>query len=216
MFTEYLRIQREKKKMDIRWYLSFKMTGWFCGGILIVLALLSIISWSIIFQKMAAFRRARRANARFRLMPETEIPKEYAGFFASSSLYLIFHKVNQFPVENERDLERLEEDIKVELNEYFEHLNSGLPILGSITGVAPFLGLLGTVWGIMVIFSRMYSQVAGVSEMVAPGVAQALITTITGLVVAIPALFFYNYFAMISRSLSNEAENYASRIIQRL
>ncbi|MFH2068152.1 MAG: MotA/TolQ/ExbB proton channel family protein [Candidatus Omnitrophota bacterium] len=201
--------------MDIRWYLSFKMTGWFCGGLLIVLALLSIISWSLIFRKMADFRRARRANARFRSMAETEIPGEYAGFLASSSFYLIFHRVNKFPVGNERDLERLEEEIKVELNEYFENLNSGLPILGSITGVAPFIGLLGTVWGIMVIFSRMYSQVAGVSEMVAPGVAQALITTIAGLIVAIPALFFYNYFVMISRSLSGEAENYASRLISR-
>jgi biopolymer transport protein ExbB/TolQ len=65
----------------------------------------------------------------------------------------------------------------------------------------------------MVIFSRMHAQVAGVSEMVAPGVAQALITTIGGLIVAIPALFFYNYFTMILRNLANEAENYASRII---
>ena len=200
--------------MDIRWLLSFKMTGWFCGGVITVLAILSIISWSLIFQKMTAFRRARRANARFRSMSETEIPKEQVGLFAFSSLYLIFHKVNQFPAGNEQgDLEKLEEEIKVELNEYFESLNSGLPILGSITSVAPFLGLLGTVWGIMVIFSRMHMQVAGVSEMVAPGVAQALITTIGGLIVAIPAHFFYNYFTMILRSLSNEAENYASRLI---
>ncbi len=199
--------------MDISWYLSFKMTGWFCGGILIVLVLFSIISWSLIFRKLIDFRRARRANARFRSMNEAEIPREFNGFLSCSSLYLIFRKVKQSPIENDRDLDKVEEDIKVELNEYFENLNNGLPILGSITGVAPFLGLLGTVWGIMVIFSRMHSQVAGVSEMVAPGVAQALITTIGGLVVAIPALFFYNYFAMISRSLSNEAENYASRII---
>jgi len=52
--------------MDIKWLLSFKMTGWFCGGVIAVLAILSIVSWSLIFQKMAAFRRARRANSRFR------------------------------------------------------------------------------------------------------------------------------------------------------
>ena len=199
--------------MDIGWYLSFKMTGWFCGGILIVLVLFSIISWSLIFRKIIDFHRARRANARFRSMAETEIPREFNGFLRYSSLYLIFHKVKQFSIQNERDLDKVEEDIKIELNEYFENLNSGLPILGSITGIAPFLGLLGTVWGIMVIFSRMHAQVAGVSEMVAPGVAQALVTTVGGLVVAIPALFFYNYFSMVSRSLSNEAENYASRLI---
>ena len=199
--------------MDIRWYLSFKMTGWFCGGILIVLVILSVVSWSLIFRKMAAFHRARRANARFRSMPETKISEKRSGLLAASSLYLIFRKIDQFSVGNERELERLEEEVKVEMNEYFENLNSGLPVLGSITGVAPFLGLLGTVWGIMVIFSRMYSQVAGVSEMVAPGVAQALIATVAGLITAIPALFFYNYFTMILRSISNEAENYASRLI---
>ena len=201
--------------MDIRWLLSFKMTGWFCGGIIVVLAILSIVSWSLIFQKMAAFRRARRANSRFRSMSETEISGKHAGFFAHSCLYLISGKVNQFPVVDGNNLVKLEEELKIELNEYFENLSSGLPILGSITSVAPFVGLLGTVWGIMVIFARLHGQVAGVSEMVAPGVAQALIATVAGLITAIPALFFYNYFTMILRSLSSEADTYASRLISR-
>jgi biopolymer transport protein ExbB/TolQ len=191
------------------------MTGWFCGGVIAVLAVLSIVSWSLIFQKMAAFRRARRANSRFRSMAETEISEKYNSFFARSCLYLIFWKVNQFPVVDGKNIVKLEEELKIELNEYFENLNSGLPILGSITSVAPFVGLLGTVWGIMVIFARLHGQVAGVSEMVAPGVAQALIATVAGLITAIPALFFYNYFTMILRSLSNEAETYASRLISR-
>lgn len=199
--------------MDIKWLLSFKMTGWFCGGIIFVLAVLSITSWTIIFQKMTAFSRARRANARFRLLSKTEIPGKYAGFFAYSCLYLISWKVNQFPVVDEKNLVKLEEELKVELNDYFENLSSGLHVLGSITSVAPFVGLLGTVWGIMVIFARLQGQVAGVSEMVAPGVAQALIATVAGLLTAIPALFFYNYFTMILRSLSSEAETYASRLI---
>ena len=201
--------------MDIRWLLSFNMTGWFCGGVIIVLAILSIMSWSIIFQKMAAFLRARRANTRFRSMSETEIPGKYADFFANSCLYLISWKVNQFSIVDEKNFIKLEEELKIELNEYFDNLSSGLPILGSITSVAPFVGLLGTVWGIMVIFARLHGQVAGVSEMVAPGVAQALIATVAGLITAIPALFFYNYFTMILRSLSGEAENYASRLISR-
>ena len=201
--------------MDIRWLLSFKITGWFCGGVIAVLAVLSIVSWSLIFQKMVAFRRARRANSLFHSMSETETSGKYASFFAHSCLYLISWKVNQFPVVDEKNLIKLEEELKIELNEYFENLSSGLPILGSITSVAPFVGLLGTVWGIMVIFARMHGQVAGVSEMVAPGVAQALIATVAGLITAIPALFFYNYFTMILRSLSNEADTYASRLISR-
>ena len=148
--------------MDIRWLLSFKMTGWFCGGVIAVLVVLSIVSWSLIFQKMAAFRRALRANSRFRSMSETEISGKHAGFFAYSCLYLISWKVNQFSVLDGKNLIKLEEELKIELNEYFEKLSSGLPILGSITSVAPFVGLLGTVWGIMVIFARLHGQVAGV------------------------------------------------------
>ncbi len=199
--------------MDIKWLLSFQMTGWFSGGIYILLVILSIISWAIIFRKLGTFRRVRRADFLFRTTSEDDLEEIGEPSLEPSSLYLIYRKVQEFRKADEHDPDKLEEMVRILLSEYFHNLISGLPILATITSVAPFLGLLGTVWGIMLIFSKLHGQVAGVSEMVAPGVAQALITTIGGLLVAIPALFFYNYFSMVLRSLTNEAENYASRII---
>lgn len=199
--------------MDIRWLLSFEMTGWFSGGVYIFLMILSVLSWGIIFRKLALFRRVRRAEAIYLATAgkggNASIP--LAG--RMSSLYLIGTVKEKYRHDGMASREKMEEAVKVSLNDYFLGLNSGLPVLATISSVAPFMGLLGTVWGIMVIFSRLHGEVAGVSEMVAPGVAQALVTTIGGLLVAIPALFFYNYFAMILRHMTNTAENYASQVI---
>jgi biopolymer transport protein TolQ len=201
--------------MDIKWLLSFQMTGWFCAGIYIVLILLSLLSWTLIFQKLVLFRRVRQADELFRyLNTKGKMPSPYQKRrLELSARYLVIQTAADFRSGSGSDLDRVEEAVKVNLNDHFQKLHLGLPILATITSVAPFLGLLGTVWGIMMIFSRMHGQVAGVSEMVAPGVAQALITTIGGLIVAIPALFFYNYFSMILHNLTNEAENFTSRTI---
>ena len=154
----------------------------------------------------------RRAEALFKATRPEDL-ESIQGRLAASSLYLVYREKEQFRAQGKKDRECLEEAIRVSLNEHFQDVGSGMSVLATITSVAPFLGLLGTVWGIMLIFSKLHGQVAGVSEMVAPGVAQALLTTIGGLLVAIPALFFYNYFSMILKHLSNEAENYASRLI---
>lgn len=86
-------------------------------------------------------------------------------------------------------------------------LEKGLPLLATITALSPFLGLLGTVWGILLIFSRLHWNVGGGLEVIAPGIAQALLTTVAGLLVAIPALFFYNYFSTVLHFLSLERES---------
>ena len=73
-------------------------------------------------------------------------------------------------------------------------LDKGLILLAIISSAAPFLGLFGTVWGVMNSFYQIGSQGSASLPVVAPGIAEALITTIVGLAVAIPAVFFYNYF----------------------
>ncbi len=143
--------------MEIRWLLSLNLIGWFSRSILIILFILSLVSWKIIFQKLFHFHRVRRA-IRKRAVTDKEL-----------------------------------------LN-----LEKGLPILASITSLSPFLGLLGTVWGILLIFSRLHWNVGSGLEIVAPGIAQALLTTVAGLLVAIPSLFFYNYFSTVLHFLSLE------------
>jgi biopolymer transport protein TolQ len=84
------------------------------------------------------------------------------------------------------------------------------------SSIAPFLGLLGTVWGVMNSFFDIGNQGSASLPVVAPGIAEALITTIVGLVVAIPALFFYNYLNHRTERLDNEMDEFREFLLGRL
>jgi biopolymer transport protein TolQ len=88
--------------------------------------------------------------------------------------------------------------------------------LASIVSGAPFLGLLGTVWGVMDAFSAVSVQQTASIQTLAPGVSAALLTTISGLLVAIPCLFGYNMLFAMTKRLITEAENYASSLADRI
>jgi len=92
----------------------------------------------------------------------------------------------------------------------------GLILLAITSSVAPFLGLLGTVWGIMNSFYQIGSQGSASLPVVAPGIAEALITTIVGLFVAIPSLFFYNMFMHTANRVEDEMESFGEQILLRL
>ena len=88
--------------------------------------------------------------------------------------------------------------------------------LGTIISGAPFLGLLGTVWGVMDCFGSMSAQTSVTLQQLAPGVAGALLTTVAGLLVAIPAVFGYNYLTWRARTMSSELENFASLLADKI
>jgi biopolymer transport protein TolQ len=92
----------------------------------------------------------------------------------------------------------------------------GVFLLAMISSASPFLGLLGTVWGIMNSFYAIGSQGSADLAVVAPGIASALITTIVGLAVAIPALFFYNYCHSKAERAADEVEEFKDLLIVRL
>ena len=87
---------------------------------------------------------------------------------------------------------------------------SRMILLGTVISGAPFLGLLGTVWGVMDSFGSMSAQASVTLQQLAPGVAGALLTTVAGLCVAIPAVIGYNYLTSQSRELMTDTENFAS------
>ncbi len=94
---------------------------------------------------------------------------------------------------------------------------SKMVLLGSIISGAPFLGLLGTVWGVMDSFGSMGKEGASVTlQMLAPGVSGALLTTVAGLVVAIPSVFGYNFLLTLSRGMVLDLENFASSLADRI
>jgi biopolymer transport protein ExbB/TolQ len=91
-------------------------------------------------------------------------------------------------------------------------LERNLSILGTMAAVAPLIGLLGTVWGIMRAFHDMSMAGSAAPSVVAAGVAEALITTAVGLVVAVPAVLLYNHFARRMNVMLTVAENHARTI----
>jgi biopolymer transport protein TolQ len=93
---------------------------------------------------------------------------------------------------------------------------SKMVLLGSIVTGAPFLGLLGTVWGVMDSFGAISMEKTATLQMLAPGVSGALLTTVAGLCVAIPAVFGYNYLLSQSKLMVTELENYASLLADRI
>jgi len=93
---------------------------------------------------------------------------------------------------------------------------SKMVLLGSIVTGAPFLGLLGTVWGVMDAFGSMALQASASLQNLAPGVSGALLTTVAGLLVAIPSVFGYNFLLTQTKLLITELENFASALADRI
>jgi biopolymer transport protein TolQ len=108
------------------------------------------------------------------------------------------------------------ERMESEISSRMRTLDSGLSMLAIISSVAPFLGLLGTVWGIMDAFFEIGNQGNASLPVVAPGIAEALITTIIGLVVAIPAVFFYNHFVHSVERIEDELYEAKDMLLLRL
>ena len=92
-------------------------------------------------------------------------------------------------------------------------LERGVNFLATTGSAAPFIGLFGTVWGIMESFRRIGVMKSASLAVVAPGIAEALIATAAGLAAAIPAVIFYNYFLGRINSISNEMDNFSSELI---
>ena len=95
-------------------------------------------------------------------------------------------------------------------------LEKGMIVLSTAVAGGPFIGLLGTVWGVMSTFAGIAESHAATLTAMAPGVAAALLTTVTGLLVAIPAMFAYNFMVTTIRHLTQELDGYASRFANQI
>ncbi|MBI4408325.1 MAG: MotA/TolQ/ExbB proton channel family protein [Gemmatimonadetes bacterium] len=200
---------------------------------LAVLASFSLVSWVIIFWKWGQFRRVRRQGRAFlrglekaqrledayksvlRLpeSPYTRIFKVGINFF--NELRPAMFKDNPAPGQglSEAQLEALRLVMEKVEGEEQDELAAGLSWLAIIGTVAPLLGLLGTVLGVMDAFLGI-SRVGGANiNAVAPGIAEALIATAAGLGVAIPAVMGYNYFVSRLHSVRSQLEGFGSEFI---
>lgn len=164
-------------------------------GVMILLIIASIACWTVVFEKIVRLAAARRQARDFEGMVRAGSPidpklKGIAGHVASAAVEA-WRDQDQTETRAERR-ERIERAMRGALAIEMKRLRTGLSLLATSGSTAPFVGLFGTVWGIMNSFSSIARSQDTSLAVVAPGIAEALFATAIGLVVAIPAVMAYN------------------------
>lgn len=191
-------------------------SGLVVKGVLVLLIVCSVISWAIIYQKRKFIRKIIDNDSQFvnffedsnNLIEINEQAEKYELSCTSTmfkygfgELKKIRQKLKEAGKEKElrayltdHGMMALERSLKQGANEASELLDQRLSMLATIGSISPFIGLFGTVWGIIDSFAGLASG-GGSIEAVAPGIAEALVATAVGLAAAIPAVWGYNYFS---------------------
>lgn len=190
-------------------------------AILAILLFLSLLSWTVIFQKSFAILRAVRETNDFeaRFWGGADMTKLLEGadradagieerlFAAGMNEFLKQQKTGGNPSEG------VTRAMRAVFTREMDGLEKGLPLLASIGSTSPYVGLFGTVWGIMNAFTGL-STLDNVSlAVVAPGIAEALVATAIGLFAAIPAVAAYNYFNNRVNRLANRLESFSEEFL---
>jgi biopolymer transport protein TolQ len=184
-------------------------------GALLVLLFFSVVSWAIIFFKYRYISQARKETAEF--LAAFRSSRKPENLFASAKRHRISPISNVFKaVSSESDLKDRNE-VRRALKRYealeVSKLENYLGFLATTGSSTPFIGLFGTVWGIMNAFRNIGASGAASLAVVAPGIAEALIATAMGLVAAIPAVIAYNYYLGSTRRMVVEMEDFSEEIL---
>jgi biopolymer transport protein TolQ len=196
--------------------------------VLAILTVLSIVSWSIAIDKIRALRRSERQTEKFlRLLPADFSIFEAARYGRQARESRLPHLLVEASTAVEKRLAAIKDVSKVKPEEIAEvakgamerkaaqlagNMEKNLIFLATTASVSPFLGLFGTVWGVMNSFLSMGQMGSASLAVVGSGVAEALITTVFGLGAAIPALVAYNYLVNKIRREGSSMENFISRV----
>ncbi|MGB0372217.1 MAG: MotA/TolQ/ExbB proton channel family protein [Opitutales bacterium] len=201
--------------------------------IIIILAAFSLLAWTVMLGKWMDLKKLRSANARFeREISQVQVllnvtprdPQYVAGPYSELVAEAVeaFSRYQPAKGVSERDMHAIqlrvghvENALQRSVAEQTIRYENKMVMLGSIVTGAPFLGLLGTVWGVMDAFGSI-SQSSATLQALAPGVSGALLTTVAGLLVAIPSVFGYNYLLTMSKIAITELENFASTVADRI
>jgi len=204
-------------------------SGFVVKFVLLLLLLASIFSWAIILKKRKEFKNVMESNEAFlKFFNESssliEI-NEKASVYSESTISLMFDsgfkelnkikaKLNEVGKESQLNvylhqhgMQAIERSLKQGANYANERLDGRLSSLASIGSISPFIGLFGTVWGIIGSFTGLASG-GGSIEAVAPGIAEALVATAVGLAAAIPAVWAYNLFTTKSAICNTQMESF--------
>lgn len=188
-------------------------------AVMAALALASIACWAVIIEKAVIFRRLRReAKALTALAAASLVPPEGTGL-AGAVLKAGLPEWREGRDAGETAGEfrdRLERAMRGAVTATLRKAEPGLPLLATIGSVSPFVGLFGTVWGIMHSFFGIAAKQDTGLATVAPGIAEALFATAIGLVAAIPAVIAYNRCSVQLSRIRQEAQGAAASLASRL
>lgn len=190
-------------------------------SVMVLLVCMSIASWAVIFRKLISIRQAKRQADAFE-----------QAFWSGGELMALFDRVGQgaygyglasvfeagmreflklrqqAKADSSLMLEGARRAMRANNQREFDGLENGLPFLATVGSVSPYIGLFGTVWGIMNAFTGLANIQQATLASVAPGIAEALIATAIGLFAAIPAVVAYNRFATDLDRLSMRFESF--------
>jgi biopolymer transport protein TolQ len=188
-------------------------------AIIVILILFSLFSWTIVFSKGSIFGRARRENRNFlrafRKANNLQAVAMASEQFSSAPLVAVFdfgygeieRQIKQRGALVNKDA--IERSLQLGISEEVTKLEVNMSWLATIASISPFIGLFGTVWGIIDAFQGLGNAGSASLRAVAPGISEALITTAIGLAAAIPAAIFYNIFGTRIKEIGTRMEDFA-------
>jgi biopolymer transport protein TolQ len=200
-------------------------------SVIIILILASVISWMIIFERWIYIKRVRQEFEEFEsafwsgagvealLVSSQEDGYEPLGAELIFQIgYLDYKRLSAENIDSEVIMESVQRNMRATLSKEQGLLEKHLPFLATVASVSPYIGLFGTVWGIMNSFRGLAGASQATLSAVAPGISEALVATAIGLFAAIPALIAYNKFISEADSLYSSFEGFKeefSAVLQR-
>ena len=189
-------------------------------SVIIILIVSSIYSWAVIFEKIRLFKKINSSTEEF----ETKFwkSKSAENFYNNlpsgnnDPMANIFRNSMQVLLKSKRSSnleERMSRMLEVSIEQQMEKIEKSYTFLATVGSTAPFIGLFGTVWGIMNSFQSIAISRNTSLAIVAPGIAEALFATALGLLAAIPAVIAYNKFSSDSKKYLQKLENFSKRFL---
>ena len=189
-------------------------------SVIIILIVSSIYSWAIIFEKIKLFKKINKSTDEF----ENKFwkSKSAESFYNSLSPNIndpmanLFKDSMQVLLKSKRSSnldEKMSRMLEINVEQQMEKIDKSYTFLATVGSTAPFIGLFGTVWGIMNSFQSIAISRNTSLAIVAPGIAEALFATALGLLAAIPAVVAFNKFSSDSKKYSQKLENFSKKLL---
>ena len=206
--------------IDFSLWSLFKRADFVVKSVILMLIVCSVYSWAIMIEKFKLFKKI---NIETEMFEEKFWKSKSAETFYNSlpadlenPMGLLFKESMQtlLKAKSKSNLnERMSSMLEVNIEKQMAKLDKGFTFLATVGSTAPFIGLFGTVWGIMNSFQSIAISRNTSLAIVAPGIAEALFATALGLLAAIPAVVAYNKFNNDSRKYSQKLENFSKRFL---